>query len=80
MNGTSRTGRTIVTGAAGLIGSAMVWELNRHGVDDAIVVDRLGRSEKWRHLVPLRFSEYLEAEEFYPRIAENPNAYGPGAG
>jgi ADP-L-glycero-D-manno-heptose 6-epimerase len=76
MNG-KRTGRTIVTGAAGLIGSALVWELNRHGVEDAIVVDRLGRSEKWRHLVPLRFSEYLEAEEFYPRLAENPDAFGP---
>jgi ADP-L-glycero-D-manno-heptose 6-epimerase len=73
----SRTGRTIVTGAAGLIGSALVWELNRRGVDDAILVDRLGRSEKWRHLVPLRFSDYLEAEEFYPRIAEQPEAFGP---
>jgi ADP-L-glycero-D-manno-heptose 6-epimerase len=78
MNGT-RTGRTIVTGAAGLIGSALVWELNRRGVEDAIVVDRLGRSEKWRHLVPLRFAEYLEAEEFYPRIAEHPDAFGPVA-
>ncbi len=63
MNG-KRTGHTIVTGAAGLIGSALVWELNRHGVEDAILVDRLGRSDKWRHLVPLRFAEYLEAEEF----------------
>jgi ADP-L-glycero-D-manno-heptose 6-epimerase len=77
MNGTTRPGRTIVTGAAGLIGSALVWELNRHGIEDAILVDRLGRSDKWRHLVPLRFSEYLEAEEFYPRIAENPDAFGP---
>jgi ADP-L-glycero-D-manno-heptose 6-epimerase len=76
MNG-KRTGRTIVTGAAGLIGSALVWELNRHGIEDAIVVDRLARSDKWRHLVPLRFSEYLEAEEFYPRILENPGAFGP---
>ncbi len=76
MNGT-RTGRTIVTGAAGLIGSALVWELNRRGVEDAIVVDRLGQSEKWRHLVPLRFAEYLEAEEFYPRIAAQPGAFGP---
>ncbi len=76
MDGT-RTGRTIVTGAAGLIGSALVWELNRLGVDDAIVVDRLGRSEKWRHLVPLRFAEYLEADEFYPRLAANPDAFGP---
>jgi ADP-L-glycero-D-manno-heptose 6-epimerase len=76
MNGT-RTGRTIVTGAAGLIGSALVWELNRRGIDDAILVDRLARTEKWRHLVPLRFAEYLEAEEFYPRIAERPDAFGP---
>ena len=76
MNGT-RTGRTIVTGGAGLIGSALLWELNRRGVEDAVVVDRLGRSEKWRHLVPLRFSEYLEAEEFYPRIADQPDAFGP---
>jgi ADP-L-glycero-D-manno-heptose 6-epimerase len=76
MNG-KRTGRIIVTGAAGLIGSALVWELNRHGVEDVLLVDRLARSEKWRHLVPLRFAEYLEAEEFYPRIAENPAAFGP---
>jgi len=64
MNGTTQKGRTLVTGAAGLIGSALLWELNRRGVEDAIVVDRLGSNEKWRHLVPLRFSEYLEAEEF----------------
>jgi len=77
MNGTTPPGRTIVTGAAGLIGSALLWELNRRGVEDAIVVDRLGRSEKWRHLVPLHFSEYLEAEEFYPKIAEHPDVFGP---
>jgi ADP-L-glycero-D-manno-heptose 6-epimerase len=66
----------IVTGAAGLIGSAIVWELNRHGIDDIVLVDRLGTSEKWKHLVPLRFADYLEAEEFYPRLATQPNAFG----
>ncbi len=75
MNG-SRTGRVVVTGAAGLIGSAIVWELNRHGVEDIILVDRLGSTEKWRHLVPLRFTDYLEADEFYPRVASHPNAFG----
>ena len=75
MNG-SRAGRVVVTGAAGLIGSAIVSELNRHGVDDVILVDRLGSSEKWRHLVPLRFAEYLEADEFYPRLADRPNVFG----
>ena len=76
MNGT-RPGRTVVTGGAGLIGSALLWQLNRDGVEDAIVVDRLRTSDKWRHLVPLHFSEYLEADEFFPRIAAQPDAFGP---
>ncbi len=71
-----RTGRIVVTGAAGLIGSALVWQLNREGADDLIAVDRLGTSEKWRHLVPLRFADYLDAEEFFARIASDPGAFG----
>jgi ADP-L-glycero-D-manno-heptose 6-epimerase len=69
-------GRVVVTGGAGLIGSALVWQLNREGIEDAVVVDRLGTSEKWRHLVPLRFVDYLDAEEFFPRIAREPDAFG----
>jgi ADP-L-glycero-D-manno-heptose 6-epimerase len=69
-------GRLVVTGAAGLIGSALVRHLNLEGADDLIVVDRLGTSEKWRHLVPLRFAEYYDAEEFYARIASDPSSFG----
>ena len=69
MNGTNRS-RIIVTGAAGLIGSALVWQLNRDGVDDAHRSSTgSARSEKWRHLVPLRFSDYCEADEFYRRAS-----------
>ena len=75
MNGSNRS-RIVVTGAAGLIGSALVWQLNREGVDDAILVDRLGTSEKWRHLVPLQFSDYCEADDFYARIERMPDAFG----
>jgi len=76
MNG-SRRGRIVVTGGAGLIGSALVWQLGRDGTDDAIVVDRLGTSEKWKHLSALRFSDYLEADDFYERIERSPDAFGP---
>jgi ADP-L-glycero-D-manno-heptose 6-epimerase len=69
-------GRLIVTGAAGLIGSALVRHLNLENQDDLIVVDRLGTTEKWRHLVPLRFADYLDAEEFFARIAAAPDAFG----
>ncbi len=75
MNGRT-AGRVVVTGAAGLIGSALVRHLNLEDCDDLIVVDRLGTSEKWRHLVPLRFADYLDAEEFFARIAAQPDAFG----
>ncbi|MEO7040564.1 MAG: ADP-glyceromanno-heptose 6-epimerase [Candidatus Elarobacter sp.] len=75
MNGRT-TGRVVVTGAAGLIGSALVRHLNLEGVDEIVAVDRLGTSEKWRHLVPLRFAGYLDAEEFFPRIVADPEAFG----
>jgi ADP-L-glycero-D-manno-heptose 6-epimerase len=68
--------KTIVTGGAGLIGSALIRQLNLDGEEDIIVVDRLGSDEKWRHLVPLHFADYLEAEEFFPRIITEPDAFG----
>jgi ADP-L-glycero-D-manno-heptose 6-epimerase len=55
--------RVLVTGGAGFIGSAVVWELNRRGAERIIVVDRLRDQEKWRNLVPLRFEDYLEADD-----------------
>jgi ADP-L-glycero-D-manno-heptose 6-epimerase len=55
-------GTILVTGAAGLIGSAVVWALNQRGHERIIAVDRLDRSDKWRNLVPLRFDDYVEAD------------------
>src|ERR1700694_2365035 len=66
----------VVTGAAGLIGSALLRQLNLEGVEDVVAVDRLGTSEKWRHLVPLRFADYLDAEEFFARIERDPDGFG----
>ncbi|MDO8501328.1 MAG: ADP-glyceromanno-heptose 6-epimerase [Gemmatimonadaceae bacterium] len=64
----ARPSRVLVTGGAGFIGSALVWALNRHGVERVVVVDRLGSDEKWRNLVPLRFEDYLEADDLFPRL------------
>ncbi|HEY8314475.1 MAG TPA: ADP-glyceromanno-heptose 6-epimerase [Candidatus Baltobacteraceae bacterium] len=68
-------GQLVVTGGAGLIGSAIVWALNRRGLDDILIVDRLDASEKWRNLVPLRYADYVDADEFERRILEQPGAF-----
>ncbi len=71
------SGRSIVvTGAAGLIGSALIWALNRRGIDDIVAVDRLDESEKWRHLVPLRFADYVDADDFISVVDERPDSFG----
>ena len=54
----------IVTGGAGLIGSAVVQRLNESGREDILIVDHLGLTDKWRNLVPLRFMDYLEKDTF----------------
>ncbi|MGZ3498610.1 MAG: ADP-glyceromanno-heptose 6-epimerase [Vulcanimicrobiaceae bacterium] len=68
-------GQLIVTGGAGLIGSALIWALNRRGIDDILLVDRLDKSEKWRNLVPLRYADYLDADDFEQQILEQPGAF-----
>jgi ADP-L-glycero-D-manno-heptose 6-epimerase len=60
--------RVLVTGGAGFIGSALVWELNRRGAEEIVIADLLESSEKWRNLSPLRFENYLEAGDLLSRL------------
>lgn len=54
----------VITGGAGFIGSAMVWELNRQGYEDIVVVDNLGQATKWRNLVGLAYHRYIHKDQF----------------
>ncbi len=67
--------RILVTGGAGFIGSALIWDLNQRGVDDIIVADYLGTDEKWKNLVPLRFNDYLEADDLLRRVEAGDPAF-----
>lgn len=61
-------GKVLVTGGAGFIGSALVWALNRRGIEKIVIADFLERSDKWRNLAALRFEDYLEADDLLSRL------------
>ena len=58
----------IVTGGAGFIGSAVVWKLNQIGLDDNLVVDHQGSSDKWKNLVNRRWLDYVHKADFIDRL------------
>lgn len=62
------SGKVLVTGGAGFIGSALIWALNRLGVENILVSDQLGHDEKWRNLASVRFDDYLASDELLDRV------------
>ena len=60
----------LVTGGAGFIGSAIVAELNARGIDDILIVDILGKDEKWKNLRNLSYTDYMEAEDFSEMVSD----------
>ena len=67
--------RIVVTGAAGFIGSNIVKGLNARGFSDIIAVDDLTQGDKFRNLVDLKISDYVDADTFYQRFEQG--AFGP---
>lgn len=64
--------KILVTGGAGFIGSAIVWGLNTLGIDNIIIVDHLGNSDKWKNLRNLKFLDYIEKDIFYNTNSAHP--------
>lgn len=60
--------RIILTGGAGFIGSCMLRTLNDNGIEDVIVVDSIGNTEKWRNLVNKKYTEYIHKDLFLERL------------
>ena len=65
-------GTTVVTGGAGLIGSATIWGLNNQNLDNIWLVDLLeSNSLKERNLENLNYQRNLDAVLFRQLISEN---------
>jgi ADP-L-glycero-D-manno-heptose 6-epimerase len=60
---------TIVTGAAGFIGSNVVKALNERGVTRIIAVDNLKRAAKFKNLVDCEIADYLDKKDFLARLS-----------
>jgi len=58
----------IVTGGAGFIGSNIVKALNDRGESNILIVDRLGRADKWKNLMGLNFLDYEHKDDFLVKL------------
>ena len=63
----------IITGAAGFIGSALVWRLNQLGKNNIIIVDELGKDEKWKNLVGLDYEDFINKDLFIEKLESGLN-------
>ena len=65
-------GDLVVTGGAGLIGSALIWGLNNRNIENVWLVDsQESNDEKNKNLAPLSFSRHLSPEDFRKLVREN---------
>ena len=61
---------TVVTGAAGFIGSNLVKALNARGESRILVVDDLTEGDKFRNLVDCDIADYIDKDEFASRLTD----------
>jgi len=70
-------GDLVVTGGAGLIGSALIWGLNNRGFENIWLVDSKDSNEaKNRNLDPLSYSRHLSPEDFRKLVRKNSDELG----
>ena len=61
---------TVVTGAAGFIGSNLVKALNARGESRILAVDDLTEGDKFRNLVDCDIADYIDRDEFAARLSD----------
>lgn len=64
----------IVTGAAGMIGSGVVWKLNEMGINDIIVVDKMRTQDKWLNLRKRDYYDWIDRDDLFDWLSDEKNA------
>ncbi len=59
---------TVVTGAAGFIGSRLIAALNQAGINEILAVDNLENGAKSKNLAMLQIDDYLDKREFLAQL------------
>ena len=59
---------TVVTGAAGFIGSRLVAALNRQGIAEVLAVDNLENGAKAKNLAAVEIEDYLDKRDFLAQL------------
>jgi len=54
-----------VTGAAGFIGSALIWELNQNGFDQIIATDFFKNDLRWKNLSKRKVIDWIRREDLF---------------
>lgn len=54
----------IVTGGAGFIGSCVVRTLNDAGIEDIVIVDNIGTTDKWMNMRNKKYIKYVHKSQF----------------
>ncbi len=58
----------LLTGGAGFIGTNVMKYLNEEGLQDILLVDNIGHSDKWENTLDCRFMAYSHKDEFFSEI------------
>ncbi len=64
----------LITGAAGFIGSALVWKLNELGRNDLILTDKLRTEEKWQNIAKRDYYDWVDRDELFDWLEIKENA------